>query len=306
MYAAAAASRLTLFSEPASKTTRLNYEGDVKTLQNNRLGFDIMFDLKTGMPKGVSIMPQQKPFCKVCHDAGKSEVIYTSHYVRASPSPDAPVVCPTLLAQPCRYCLVPGHTVKYCPKLSVDQPEKTHTHTHTELVKHTKHPNPNAKGTTCDIDRTINRFSALAIDSVSSSDEDSDVEKQSVSDMVIDQFEEIKNLSLQTLSTMLSSILQMNPSSDNKLVIAIENAIANKTAKFKARPPFCSPLPVAFKPEIEKKPATDTTSQQKQNPSKSWADIDENDEIDFTADLPNFPPLPPPSLKRSYSDITRE
>jgi hypothetical protein len=54
----------------------------------------------------------KKPFCKVCADAGKTD---TAHYVRLTPDPKSPVVCPTLLALECRYCFKSGHTVKYCP-----------------------------------------------------------------------------------------------------------------------------------------------------------------------------------------------
>ena len=60
-----------------------------------------------------------KPFCKVCHDAGKDVAVYTSHHVRESPAPDSRVVCPTLLTQSCNYCHVPGHTISYCPKLKL-------------------------------------------------------------------------------------------------------------------------------------------------------------------------------------------
>ena len=59
-----------------------------------------------------------KPFCKVCRDAGKTEEEYTSHFVRESTAPDAAVVCPTLLAQSCRYCRKQGHTVRYCSLLA--------------------------------------------------------------------------------------------------------------------------------------------------------------------------------------------
>jgi len=62
-----------------------------------------------------TFVPQ--PYCKVCHDAGLTEDIYTSHFIRKSKEPNSPVVCPTLLSQNCRYCLQPGHTVKYCPVL---------------------------------------------------------------------------------------------------------------------------------------------------------------------------------------------
>ena len=58
-----------------------------------------------------------KPYCKVCFDAGKSEKEYTSHFVRSSPASNGVVVCPTLLAQECRYCHRMGHTVKFCKVL---------------------------------------------------------------------------------------------------------------------------------------------------------------------------------------------
>lgn len=59
-----------------------------------------------------------KPFCKVCHDAGKPENEYTSHFVRSDTGPNSKVICPTLLAQECRYCCKNGHTVKFCPLLT--------------------------------------------------------------------------------------------------------------------------------------------------------------------------------------------
>lgn len=59
-----------------------------------------------------------KPFCKVCQDAGKSEKEYTNHFVRSEPGPNGKVVCPTLLAQECRYCFQQGHTAGYCPVIA--------------------------------------------------------------------------------------------------------------------------------------------------------------------------------------------
>jgi hypothetical protein len=56
-------------------------------------------------------------FCKVCHDSGKTEKEYTSHFIRETPSPSAKITCPTLLSQECRYCFKSGHTVKYCTVL---------------------------------------------------------------------------------------------------------------------------------------------------------------------------------------------
>jgi hypothetical protein len=60
----------------------------------------------------------EKKFCKVCHDAGKSEADYTSHYVRSVPGPNGIVTCPTLLNTECRYCYGLGHTAKFCPTLA--------------------------------------------------------------------------------------------------------------------------------------------------------------------------------------------
>jgi hypothetical protein len=62
-----------------------------------------------------------KPFCKVCFDAGKTD---TAHFVRKTPDPKSPVVCPTLLALQCRYCDQNGHTVKYCAVLKKNNKEK--------------------------------------------------------------------------------------------------------------------------------------------------------------------------------------
>ena len=70
------------------------------------------------MPKQVSTV---KPYCKVCHDAGKSEKEYTSHFVKSAPGPEGKVVCPTLLAQCCGYCGACGHTPKFCPVLAAQK-----------------------------------------------------------------------------------------------------------------------------------------------------------------------------------------
>ena len=56
-----------------------------------------------------------KPFCKVCYDAGLSTEEFTSHFVKDQPGPNGRVVCPTLIAQKCLMCGVPGHTSSYCP-----------------------------------------------------------------------------------------------------------------------------------------------------------------------------------------------
>lgn len=61
-----------------------------------------------------------KAFCKVCCDAGKSEDVYTSHYVKDAPGKEGKVVCPYLLSLSCGYCKKEraGHTTRHCPELN--------------------------------------------------------------------------------------------------------------------------------------------------------------------------------------------
>jgi len=67
-----------------------------------------------------------KPFCKVCKDAGKSESDYTSHWVRTLPdrSGKTKITCPTLLSTECRYCFCMGHTAKFCPVIKENDKKK--------------------------------------------------------------------------------------------------------------------------------------------------------------------------------------
>jgi hypothetical protein len=55
-----------------------------------------------------------KPFCRVCHDAGKPESQYTSHFVRKTKNPNSEITCPIILATECRYCHKLGHTIAKC------------------------------------------------------------------------------------------------------------------------------------------------------------------------------------------------
>ena len=87
-------------------------------------------------------------YCKVCHDAGKSETEYTSHFIRADRDPCSKVVCPTLLSLECRYCSKKGHTVKYCKLLEKDKiaearQSKSITNTKTKPKSEEKYKQPN-------------------------------------------------------------------------------------------------------------------------------------------------------------------
>ena len=80
---------------------------------------NVKFNNKS-FPSGSS---SKKPFCKVCHDAGKTEAEYTSHYVRSRPDVNgiAKVTCPVLAATECRYCYKLGHTTKFCPVIEENE-----------------------------------------------------------------------------------------------------------------------------------------------------------------------------------------
>ena len=74
--------------------------------------YSYQFILKMSFSNKKSL--NSKPYCKVCHDAGKPESVYTSHYVKSRDN-SATITCPTLKATECRYCHKLGHTTKFCP-----------------------------------------------------------------------------------------------------------------------------------------------------------------------------------------------
>lgn len=317
MFAIPTATRKSAFTNV--KVQRLNYEGDVKTLQNPVLGYNISFDPKTGMPIGVTTPQTKKAFCKVCHDAGKPESIYTSHFVRAAPSPDAPVVCPTLLAQPCRYCGIAGHTVKYCPGLQAVPPVDPRN-----LLQQVP-PIPNQQEFQADfvkkakkvslrlakdeMERCVNAYAALAI--ASSDDEDEKQSGRSSPDYSppkedsVDEHDEVLNLygDMNVLSkhSLLSILKVLNPfrQTKNNEVVQLCYCLEVALAKKDGRAPFCSPLPTPNKP-IAPPPSTIE--------KKDWADCDDEEEMDFntTLALPNFPPLPPAATKRTYAEMAKQ
>ena len=91
------------------------------------------YDIQCASPESTHLATMSKtfnttkttktPYCKVCHDAGRPESEYTSHYVKDQPGPDGKVVCPTLLNQACRICQQTGHTSTYCPRYRPRQPD---------------------------------------------------------------------------------------------------------------------------------------------------------------------------------------
>ena len=115
--------------------------------------------------KGSKQAPVVTKFCKVCKDAGKPESVYTSHFVRASPDPRSPVVCPTLLEQACGYCGIEGHTVKYCKVLEQNQKAKAKAEAEAAYLEQEakKATKAKAKGTANGMAKG-NRFASAYID----------------------------------------------------------------------------------------------------------------------------------------------
>jgi hypothetical protein len=101
----------------------------------------------------------KKPFCKVCHDAGKPESDYTGHHVRSLPDKqgNTKVTCPTLLNTECRYCYELGHTAKFCPAIAKRQ--KAEDRHHREEIRTAKQPVQKPK-----VDLRGGRFNVLLSD----------------------------------------------------------------------------------------------------------------------------------------------
>ena len=110
----------------------------------------------------------RKPFCKVCHDAGRSD--YDTHYLRDRPGGE--VVCKFLLSLECRYCGGAGHTPNYCPNKKQEERRTRHQmhggRIHQVRVK--------TATSTTQKPKMTNAFDALDTDSDSDSDSDDEEE----------------------------------------------------------------------------------------------------------------------------------
>lgn len=113
-----------------------------------------------------------KPFCKVCFDAGKTEIEYTSHYVKSEPGPKGKVVCPTLLNLTCTYCSGQGHTASYCSILAEKKKAETKALRRAEYAEKVVAEKPlnNKK-------KPVNQFEELFDNNDSDNEEEMDVKK---------------------------------------------------------------------------------------------------------------------------------
>ena len=151
-----------------------------------------------------------KPFCKVCHDAGKPESVYTSHFVRSAPGPNGKVTCPTLLSLQCRYCYQSGHTVKFCSVLK----EKNNYQARAQEKESVVQPRPTQRQKEI---KPTNAFAALDV-----SDEESDEETQ-VTTVIKDEFPALDGTKLRVQEA-------------TKPAFSYANALATEKPKPVARP----------------------------------------------------------------------
>ena len=129
-----------------------------------------------------------KAFCKVCCDAGKSEDVYTSHYVKDAPGKEGKVVCPYLLSLSCGYCKKEraGHTTRHCPELNKKDAREPATHVREREPVSVPAPAMRAREPVAekkkqrpaplDLNLNVNKLKALAV--IIQAEEDEEKKKQ--------------------------------------------------------------------------------------------------------------------------------
>jgi len=185
----------------------------------------------------------KKPYCKVCHDAGKSEKEYTSHFVRSELGPKGKVVCPTLLNLECRYCFKKGHTVTFCEVLKNNKKEDIRREVANNKVSEKKPVAPKKQS---------NSFGALNQDS----DEEEEPKKQ-----VVEEFP--------ALCQLAPKVVEVKP-------VAI--SYAAQAAKIAAP----KPKAVLEKPVLARQTTVAMIVENNRVFKKSWADwTDSEDDDDY-------------------------
>lgn len=203
-----------------------------------------------------------KPFCKVCHDAGKPESEYTSHFVKSAPGAGGVVVCPTLLAQQCGYCHTAGHTVSYCKLLKQHQKSKEHNERKREFAE------TQSKTAVTATKQNKSTFAALAEDS---DDEiDAKVVKQAMCDFPalckIKHSEKPKGISYAEMVTNNPPV-----STGNGMIDAYLNQVYRESME-----------------KMTKKPKTKTKTIVTHNVTRRWVDMlsdsedDDDDEMSIS------------------------
>jgi len=211
--------------------------------------------------KNVKMSAPVQKYCKVCHDAGKSEAEYRSHFTRETRDPSSKVTCPTLLALECRYCYKNGHTVKYCPVLKDNEKHRKREEAsarHTESAKKAE-VKPKGKST------NHNVFACL----------DSDSEEEKI----------VQKPVKEEYPVLCAPALTRAQSVSVNYAAALSKPAAPKAPEVKVVAP---PAPkIEAKPEA--KPAPWASGVPKASTMKSWADwSDSEDEDEEDSVVPSY------------------
>lgn len=217
----------------------------------------------------------KKPYCKVCHDAGKPESEYTNHYVRSSPdrNGNTNVTCPTLLSTECRFCYKLGHTTKFCPVIAT---RKKHEEKSVRLssfkVKEQEKKEKENKNKNNSAKKSVSGFSAIYIDSDDDAEENIKTSKTVVDDkkVIVDEFPAL--CSVKTDKPILTGYATMASKPISSKVVA--EVVAEVVAK------------------IEEKKSNTMVPKKEFHVKKSWADwsdsSDGEDEDDQEDEFPSF------------------
>ena len=203
----------------------------------------------------------KKPYCKVCHDAGKPESEYTSHWVKDL---TGKTTCPTLLNTECRYCFKLGHTAKFCENLIKVNKERERVERSPQVVAQkpvaVQKNKPVSKGV----------FAGLC--------EDSDSEEEVSANIVVNQY---------------PSLCQI----DKKVEVSqpeVKTGWAAIAAKPKEVKPVSNPGFLVLSDYIKKAPAENQVVKAKVAPwvskttiTKSWADWSESEEDVYDTNCSN-------------------
>jgi hypothetical protein len=217
-------------------------------------------------------MSNPKPYCKVCHDAGKPESVYTSHWVKTLPDKNGKsnVICPTLLDTECRYCFKFGHTTKFCPIIEKNNKKREKDDRRTKLALKQEQNNQFIKK------NTTSKSGAFAILDFETDSED-ELKEINVSN--------IKNEEFPSFTNAESKPIEFNE---------IKTGWAAIVAKPKAEKPTIFGCPIELsKPKLERQntikmlkssektapaPAPAPWTKNEATIKKSWADYSESED----------------------------
>ena len=233
----------------------------------------------------------KKPFCKVCHDAGKAESVYTSHCVKTYNinTGKTDTTCPTLLALECRYCWKTGHTVKFCPVLEENKRmdaqrarERARQQYQAQAQQQQQAQAP--------AQRSRNAFAAL--------DEDSDDEQQQVQVQVqvqkveapvVDEFPALMENTrvAQNNNAKSYSCVAATPADERRLEMARQQRLQQQAAKV----------------EAQKKASTWADEEDSEDEAyDSASEAGEEEEVKVAVPFGYFPPLSSTYVPRASSD----